>query len=471
MTAFSLSRRTLLRGAIGGASVAVGLPLLEAMLDAHGEALADGSSLPRQFVTWLACSGFLLSRFEPQTAGPDWEITEQLQPLSVHKPYVNVCTGYTNHGQTEPTLFGHVEGVCAYSGYPAVFEEELVRAGGPSIDQVVADYYAERVSLPVRSVQVGISKSQTLGVVGDVGGGMSFRGEPGNVTLLPPIHSPRALWQSLFGFLPLPEAPAEDRMLRASVLDVVRGQAQRLRPRLGTHDRQRMDAHLDGIYELEQKILAVPSACTLPDQPDEENDAPVGAELVSTVNQLMAELVAYALHCDITRVASVQLLGVAGDTPWSEIGQPTTQHFLSHDAQFSSESLEHYHAGSVYEIQKLADLVDVFRNTVNARGDNLLDTSIIFASSDVSIGWSHSIRRHPILLIGTGGGHLRSPGIHAQAIPNDPDDPDGYAGPDLPSAGNTSDILLSVLQAFDSSATSIGGGQAQSVTALTDILA
>ena len=43
-----LSRRTMLRGAIGGTTVALGLPILEAMLDAHGEALADGSGLPRR---------------------------------------------------------------------------------------------------------------------------------------------------------------------------------------------------------------------------------------------------------------------------------------------------------------------------------------------------------------------------------------------------------------------------------------
>jgi hypothetical protein len=41
-----LSRRTFLRSATVGSSVLVGLPLLDAMLDEHGEALAQGSPLP-----------------------------------------------------------------------------------------------------------------------------------------------------------------------------------------------------------------------------------------------------------------------------------------------------------------------------------------------------------------------------------------------------------------------------------------
>ena len=45
MRSLRLSRRTVLRGLLGGAAVGVGLPLLEAMLNANGTALADGDSV------------------------------------------------------------------------------------------------------------------------------------------------------------------------------------------------------------------------------------------------------------------------------------------------------------------------------------------------------------------------------------------------------------------------------------------
>ena len=47
-----LSRRTVLRGMLGGAGVALGLPLLDVMLDERGEALANGSPLPTRFGLW-----------------------------------------------------------------------------------------------------------------------------------------------------------------------------------------------------------------------------------------------------------------------------------------------------------------------------------------------------------------------------------------------------------------------------------
>ncbi|HET6584377.1 MAG TPA: hypothetical protein VFG69_13040, partial [Nannocystaceae bacterium] len=79
---FSLPRRTFLRGAIGGASIACGLPLLDAMLDGHGEALADGSPLPIRFVSFFFGNGVLLDRFEPTTTGANWTPSPELMPLA-----------------------------------------------------------------------------------------------------------------------------------------------------------------------------------------------------------------------------------------------------------------------------------------------------------------------------------------------------------------------------------------------------
>ena len=44
-----ISRRAILRGALGGSIVGLGLPLLEQMLNSHGTALAAGSALPKRY--------------------------------------------------------------------------------------------------------------------------------------------------------------------------------------------------------------------------------------------------------------------------------------------------------------------------------------------------------------------------------------------------------------------------------------
>ena len=50
----NVSRRTLLRGTMGGAAISVGLPFLDCFLNGNGNALAStGSALPPVFGTWL----------------------------------------------------------------------------------------------------------------------------------------------------------------------------------------------------------------------------------------------------------------------------------------------------------------------------------------------------------------------------------------------------------------------------------
>jgi hypothetical protein len=469
---FHLRRRTVLRGLAGAAAVTIALPVLEAMLDDHGDAFADGTSSPRRFVSWMYGNGCLLDRFEPEEIGASWTLSDELAPLAPVKDYVTVCTGFANRCALSSGFFaGHYEGLTAFSGFshslrPPSFYYD---AGGPTLDQVVADRIAASTPTPVRSLQVGVSKSLTLAGIGPLGGSISFRGEPDSVTALPPVTNPQQIWQSLFGTIP--DATFDDRPLRSLVLDGVRAQSDKLHARLGSADRQRLEAHLEGVGELQQKLAAAAPACARPDVPTEANAEPIGAESLTAVNTVMAELIAYALACDLTRVASCMFLGMAGETPFTEAGLSAPHHLSSHEAQFDPAARASYHTGVVYEMAQLATLLQVLRDTVDPLGNNLLDSTIVYAASDCSVGWMHSIARMPVILAGTGGGHLVHPGIHVQAIANDPRDPNGVETAALPTDGNLSDILLSCLQAFDPAATEVGGGQPHSTTPLAAILA
>jgi hypothetical protein len=469
---FTLSRRTMLRGLVGGSTVALGLPLLEAMLDANGEALADGSALPRHFLSVLISNGFLLSRFEPQQTGPNWTPSDQLAPLAEWKDYVNVCTGF-QYRCLLPQAFGHYEGLCAFSGYSHVAQGQVgaFTPAGPSLDQVIADRIAVDTVTPVKSLQVGVSKAMLL--QGPIGTSMSFTGEPGALTALPPVQNPQAVWDTLFGTVPGPDAPVDDRQLRTRILDGVRGQTEQLRPKLGTIDNQRLDAHLQAVSELEQKLTALAPSCELPEMPGLANAEPVGAEMIKAVNQVMADLIAYAFLCDITRVASNLFLGMAAEVAFNEAGVSTTHHSNSHVAQYDygGVALEEYHKGIVFSMECFADLIRTLHDTIDTTGENLLDSTIVFMSSDCSVGWLHSINRQPVVLVGSGGGHLKRPGVHVQAVPNNAGDPDGQATALMPSDGNISDILLACLQAFDPDADSVGEGQPSSNTPLSEILA
>jgi hypothetical protein len=429
----------------------VGLPLLEAMLNSSGTALAGGAPLPLRFMTYYWADGMVIDLFEPSQVGATWALSPQLAPLAAHKDYLSVCSGMSN--RFDGQILTHHEGMTVFNGYNHVYTGGLNSdAGGPTIDQVIADTLEG--TTPIRSVQVRVSKREsTDGDGGTTVLALSHRGSPGNLTALIPQANPQEVWQTLFGeFVPKPD----DRELRTSILDHVKQDADALKQQLGTVDRQRLDAHLEGVYELEGKILATPPTCALPEVPTETNTDSGGVEPISSVTRAMAELIAYAFVCDITRVGSFMFKKFVSATVFDEAGLGDIHHSASH----SGPGNETYRQGIVYSMEKFADVLDVFAATQEIDGTSLLDSTIIYASSDCSTGASHSIDRQPVLLAGHGRGYLVHPGIHYQATAWNGQ----HGGPN--SAGNISDVLLTCLQAFDPAASSVGSGAPSSNTPL-----
>lgn len=439
----SIPRRTFLRGLAGGSAAVVGLPLLEAMLDRHGEALADGAALPTRFVTWFFGNGVILPRFEPAATGANYPLSEELQPLAAVRDYVTVLTGLRNRCEQ---IITHHEGMTVFNGYTMVEINGLFsKAGGPTIDQLVAAKIGQ--DTPSASVHLGVSKHLSVMDSGTTMHALSHKGpnEPQY-----PKFNPQEVWTELFGaFVPKPD----DRALRASILDAVRDQTDALRGKLGALDNQRLDAHLDGVRALEKKIDAAPPQCALPGMPSETNTDMNGVEPLTAVNDVMSDLLVYAFQCDITRVASVLFHGGAAETVFAELGQWSAHHNNTHDPG----AQQAVHEAVVYIMARFADFLGKLKAAVDIDGKNLLDSSIVYCSSDCAEGLSHSIERQPIILAGHGRNKLIYPGIHVQAAP-------------FPTAaGNTSDVLLTCLQAFDPAATSVGGGAPMSTTPLDAI--
>src|SRR5688572_11698133 len=91
----TLSRRAVLRGSLLGLPVGVGLPVLDAMLDGRGEALAaTGDPLPKRFGTWFFGGGVTRSdAFFPRTPGREFQLTEMLLPLQRVRDYLTLVRG------------------------------------------------------------------------------------------------------------------------------------------------------------------------------------------------------------------------------------------------------------------------------------------------------------------------------------------------------------------------------------------
>ena len=438
---FTLNRRALLRGLAGGAVVSVALPPLEAMLNRHGEALSDGSPLPVRFVTFFFGNGVLWDLWNPTIQGPDWELTTQLAPLEPVKEYCSVLTGFEN--KIGPKITHH-EGVAGMlSGHPFAWGGGLYSEfGGPSIDQVIAD--AIDSDHTPKSIQLGVSKR----VSRDEGPTMQFISHRSTSEPLEPTYSPAQVWTDLFGSFVPPDDPRGPA--RHNVLDAVSEDARRLKARVSVADRQRLDAHLDGISELQAHIAQLPPLCETPAAEEERNEDLEGVEPMPEVSAAMIRLLRYAFACDLTRVCSFMLTGGVGHTVYRHLGHSEEQHFMSHDPQ---QYWTRLNETIVWNVQQFADLCVALRETEEGT-QNLLHNSVVLLASDCGEGWSHTTYDQPIVVAGGGGGRLVHPGIHLRS----------------PNSRNTSDVLLSCAQAVVPGITEVGSAEGYSSTPVSEIL-
>ena len=433
-TKFTLSRRTLLRGAFGGGVLAcVGLPVLDAMLDSHGEVFADGAQFPKRLMTWFFGNGVRLDRFVPVDEGPGYTLSPELAPLATVKDYCAILSGRENKaGYPKIT---HHEGMACFSGHPMAEQSGLFsKAGGPTIDQVAASLIGNKTTFA--SLEVGVSRM----VAKNEGSTMQFLSHKSANEPLPPEYDPTALFARVFASFTPGQAKAV--ALRVSVLDAVREDTNRLRQRVGTHDRLRIDSHLDGINALQKQIKALPPVCALPVAPTETNVAVDGAEPIGSTARAMADLLVYAFACDLTRVASYMFTGGVGSTVFRELSFTQEHHILTHSTDFES-----VHRGIVYTMENFAYLLKRMRATQEG-SKNLLDNSVVFCGSDCAEGFTHSVYDMPIIVAGKGGGALRFPAVHHRSATNE----------------NTADALLSCIRTVAPQVTSVGSKLGVSTT-------
>ena len=391
----SWSRRRVLRGMLGGSAVALGLPVLEAGLDmgvaAHA---ATHNGLPLCFAMYYWANGMLPDRFEPLGEGADWQLSDELMPLERHKSKVAVVSGLA---VTQPNLLPHDTGLAGFlsgSAPDGVIGDYTF--AGPSLDQVIAAEIGNDTRF--RSMETGIKSAN----------GYSFLGPNQR---LPTEESPFALFQRMFGTgFTLPgEDPIIDPTwaLRRSVLDAVLEDAARLQTRLGAVDRARIEAHMDGVRDLELQLarleLAPPdlAACALPEVPPESFPEVDGRPQLAELSAAFSKLMAMGLACDQTRVIS-QWFEHPGANPLHP-GANDGHHNLTHDEPDPQDGV---HDITIRCIENMAVLLDELNAIEEVDGSTLLDRCAVLGFSEVSLGRTHALDRFPFILAGGAGGRL-----------------------------------------------------------------
>lgn len=449
-----LDRRTLLRGA----GIAVALPVLDAMLDDkglfHGTAYGQTRTPPKRLFTWFFPGGVDPGDWYPDTWGTGYVMKPSLAPLAANRAHVTVLGG-VNLNMNTGDGDGHGKGTgCFATGAPLT----STASTGHSIDQ------AARVDL-------GMPGESTLNLalegkpccftaggisnVADVYGEISW--QPGGAVVAQ--RDPVMVFDSLFGALP-PTDPsaARERRYEATILGYVRADITRLQARLGASDRQRLEAYLTTIRELEQQIMmmAMEPMCTRPDRP---TSATVGVEsnrYTTAKAKVMLDLMAVAAACNLRRFGSFMLGNgsnnagcasrriladeiAAGRVTGRDRSTPVEldEHTAAHDGDMPVRRYDQIRLYKSYHMTLLNYFVDKLKSFNEGTG-TVLDNTIIMAGSELSDPVAHSHNNLPFVLVGHAGGAI--PGGRAVQCGNVP-------------VGN---LLLTLLQAIGSTRTRIG---------------
>jgi hypothetical protein len=420
-----VSRRFALRGALGGIGVAMWLPVLDAMCDNNGTAFAAGDALPTSFGIWFWGNGIHPDVWTPAMSGSgdQWQLSQNLEDFSDVKDAMTLVTGldmldaqFKGHG------WGMVYVLAGGDGNLCNAMADIDKGGNqfetsgstqylPTVDQTIADaiYTEERF----KSFETGMMPFTGDIAMGTVGGNLAHRG-PNEFRA--PEREPKTIFDALFG-APLPSSgdggspgvPSDISFrMRRSALDAVLQEANRLKMSLGAVDAQRVDAHMQGIRELEQSIPMVDgsgeTACKTPEAP------PMTLEDLTAKSHAINQLIVAALACNLTRVYTHMWSG-----PRSDNAYPIIQINGAHHAYTHGQNGKEPRNIERYIMSQYADLAKRMKATPLGAG-TVLDNTLIYGVSEVAEPQNHIMTNYHVLLMGKGGGklagnrHVRIPG-------------------------------------------------------------
>ena len=435
-----IHRRTFLRGA---GTVAIGLPFLEEM--GVPKARAADEVVPNRLVTLSFGLGIPAAQAELGFAGP-------LEPLQPFASKLACLSGLDmSQAHTYGTGTTHFKtGDVLFVGEP---QKNEYTAAGPSLEQLMLREL-HPMGAPTRLSSITAGLWFTYGAPSRYVCHWNYDGSPGPA----PERRPTRLFARLFGE-PMPGAsadpdPARTARIKRSVLDTVLEEyhfAIGDRSYLGAESKAKLKIHLDGIRNVEQRLIPTEQAL-LPDTPgcaqpeisdpeglpyDQEtpdtpqppgvfkpHSAPMDHLVYLDAFQLQAELFALALRCDLTRFGSLLLTDKGGNLQFKGKYTGASVGTIDFDLETATDSIhnELFHRQRLPEIAQyqhysmsgVARALATFDDPLflEANGKTLLDNTLLVIGTEYGLDHGLSGVFHAIA---GGHGHFKSGFFSQQA--------------------------------------------------------
>jgi hypothetical protein len=397
---YRISRRTVLKGAGG---IAIALPWLEIMT--RGRPARAAATTARRFLAVYQPGGTVLSKWRPTGSESSYTLSPILTPFAPVKDKLLIVDGLDMKSAVgEQRQAGIIAWLTGSVQAPGAYSKD-----GPSIDQVLAPRLSAGKRKPSLYMAVRWGTGKSHGLMSPIN--IASFDVAASYRPIPPALDPVAIWQDLFGALP---PGAGTAAWDKSMLDFVDRRYAKLAARLGAADRQRLDAHLTHLRDIEKRLVAT-GRCAPPVLVDTSDYNPLSGRnsaddgsikdlvtdaAIPKVGKLMIDMMVMAFACDITAVGTLQWSDTEAKHTFPWLGLPEHHAFYQNDGGFRPVECEKiatwYSEEHAYLVQEMAK--------VDMGGHSLLDESVVFFGSERQDPANYSKANMPFLLAGRGGG-------------------------------------------------------------------
>jgi hypothetical protein len=282
-------------------------------------------------------------------------------------------------------------------------------ANGPSVDQIVAKAWGNQVDF--QSLQFGAQTSYWAeGDTKDGSPNTSLIYGGARARIYPELD-PEKQFARVFGSVKTTGPGAGNmgdiertRAEKKSILDYVMEEIQAVQPRVSADDKRKIDSHLELTRDVERRLQLPTQSCGAVEKPAGGIDLLKNDNLPALI-KVMNKLMVAALSCDRTRVASMQYSRSFSNHRPMWVGVKDQHHALSHNAGAKTQLA----AVAKWYIAQAADLLTQLK-TVQEGGKPLLDSMLVFVSSELCTAWNHVAEPSPNLLLGKAAGAIPRPG-------------------------------------------------------------
>ena len=386
-----------------GLGAAVSLPLLDVM-SASSLRAADDERPPMRLAYLYIPNGVAEGAWQPQEVDNRGRLVKLNRWMSSLEPYRDELTVFRN--LWTPRGNGHIAGTATWltGGF---FDGEKLDAGGASVDQIAARHFQDQTLLP----------SLELSSRGE---GIFTSSLPRNsiscvdsVTPAPRDVEPRAVFDRMF-------RAGKSGLGSCSVTDLVLEDARRMRRRVSSDDRRKIDEYLESVRAIERRIAFAEEQKLRARQTPGLLDSLVRpADGVPDDHgeymRTMMDMIALAFWADATRVCTFMMDHGQSNRYFNFIdGVNGTWHALSHwkdisgkteddDGKTSWSSRDEkrmmYNRVTQWHTEQAAYLLGRLKSIKNQYG-SLLDQTMVVYGSSLSDGHEHAEKNLPVLLAG-----------------------------------------------------------------------